>query len=203
MLVVGGMVSGGVAANGVVWSVIQLIFVLGGGQRQLSEQGLLLPVAIAAIPLGVLCSIYGLSEGARLRERGRRLQARDARTSLDWRKEEPVLLLRSFEDEQIPDPRPIDFWQRRYEESLARVLSQVGPVVAIGRPEDDLSFGGAARLFVADGDWRRAVEYDEPLQSGRDHRWAWRRIVVGNRGGFECAASGTFALLLSVCGQAA
>jgi hypothetical protein len=87
------------------------------------------------------------------------LQARDARTSLHWSKEEPVLLLRSFEDEQIPDPRPIDLWQRRYEESLARVLSQVGPVVAIGRPRDDLSFGGAARLFVADAHWRQAVEY--------------------------------------------
>jgi hypothetical protein len=112
-----------------------------------------------AIPVGILSSIYGFSEGARLRERGRRLQARDARTSLDWQKEEPVLLLRSFEDEQIPDPRPIDFWQRRYEESLVRVLSQVGPVVTIGRPGDELSFGGAARLFVADAHWRQAVEY--------------------------------------------
>lgn len=158
-LVVLGMLGGGLAANGVVWSVIQLIFVLGGLRSQLPGRGLLLPVAIVAIPLGILSCVYGFSEGPRLRERGRRLQARDARTSLDWSKEEPVLLLRSFKDEQIPDPRPIDLWQRRYEESLTRVLSKVGPVVAIGRPGDDLSFGGAARLFVADAHWRQAVEY--------------------------------------------
>jgi len=94
-LAVLGMLGGGLAANGVVWSVIQLIFVLGGLRSQLPGQGLLLPVAIVAIPLGILSCVYGFSEGPRLRERGRRLQARDARTSLDWSKEEPVLLLRS------------------------------------------------------------------------------------------------------------
>lgn len=159
MLVVGGMLGGGLAANGVVWSVIQLILIFSGSRAQLPGQGLLLPLAIMAVPLGIWLSIYGFSEGPRLRDLGRRLQARDGRTSLDWRKEEPVLLLRSFEDEQIPDPRPIDLWQRRYEESLVRVLSQLGPVVAIGRPGDDLSFGGAARLFVADVHWRQAVEW--------------------------------------------
>ena len=158
-LIMVGVAGGGLAANGLVWSIIQLIFVLGGLRSQLPGQGLLLPVAIVAIPLGILSSVYGFSEGPRLRERGRRLQARDARTSLDWGKEEPVLLLRSFEDERIRDPRPIDLWQRRYEESFARVLSRLGPVVAIGRPGDDLSFGGAARLFVADAHWRQAVEY--------------------------------------------
>ena len=106
-LIVVGMLGAGLAANGLVWSIIQLIFVLGGCDPHLPGQGLLLPVAIVAIPLGILSSVYGFSEGPRLRERGRRLQARDARTSLDWRKEEPVLLLRSFEDEQIPDPRPL------------------------------------------------------------------------------------------------
>ena len=91
----------------------------------------------------------------RLRERGRRL--RYARVvSLDARKK-PVLLLRSFGDDELLDPKPFDFFQRRYEETLARTLRRLGPVVCIGRPNDSLGFGGAARLYVSDEHWRKAV----------------------------------------------
>ncbi len=60
-LVVVGMLGGGLAANGLVWSIIQLIFVLGGLRSQLPGQGLLLPVAIVTIPLGILSSVLACS----------------------------------------------------------------------------------------------------------------------------------------------
>jgi hypothetical protein len=159
VIVAVGFVGGGLAANGILWSVVHLVFLANGRAADLPGHGNLLLLALLAIPLGILLAVYGLSEGVRLRDQGRRLRACDARTVLIRGKQEPVLLLRSFEDEQNPDPRPLDFWQRRYEESLVRVLRRLGPVVAIGRPGDNMSFGGAARLFVTDAYWRPAIQY--------------------------------------------
>ena len=43
------------------------------------------------------------------------------------------------------------------EQELTRVLSRVGPVVAIGRPGDSLPELGAARLYARDDEWRAKV----------------------------------------------
>jgi hypothetical protein len=72
-------------------------------------------------------------------------------------RKKPVLLLRSFSDDELVDARPVDFFQRRYEETLTRALCTLGPIICIGRPNDTLGFGGAARLYVSNERWQEAV----------------------------------------------
>ncbi|NJM91520.1 MAG: hypothetical protein HC861_01565 [Rhodospirillaceae bacterium] len=135
-----------------------LLYLLMTGQASLVPTDawpLVLSALVLAIPVGGALAIFGMSEGMRLRERGRRLRYTRG-VSLDSRRK-PVLLLRSFGDDELLDPRPLDFFQRRYEETLARTLRRLGPVVCIGRPNDSFGFGGAARLYVTDEHWRKAV----------------------------------------------
>ena len=116
---------------------------------------LILSLCALAIPVGGFVAVFGISEGMRLRERSRRLRYTPA-VSLRTRKK-PVLLLRSFSDDELVDPRPVDFFQRRYEETLTQALRTLGPVLCIGRPNDTLGVGGAARLYVSDERWQEAV----------------------------------------------
>ncbi len=50
------------------------------------------------------------------------------------------------------------------EETIARYFESYGPVVAIGRPGEGLTTPGAARVYLADNDWR-AVVLDELKKS--------------------------------------
>ncbi len=78
----------------------------------------------------------------------------------------PVLFLRSFLDDGKTEAVS-GFEQailafsavRRpsYEQHLARVVESVGPLVAIGRPDEPLPELGAARLYVSDAHWRDVV----------------------------------------------
>lgn len=154
-----GLCGAGLAANGIVWPFV-LLYLSMTGQTSLFPADawpLVLSALVLAVPVGGFVAIFGTSEGMRLRERGRRLRYARA-VSLETRKK-PVLLLRSFGDDELLDPRPLDFFQRRYEETLARTLRRLGPVVCIGRPNDSLGFGGAARLYVSDEHWRKAVRH--------------------------------------------
>jgi hypothetical protein len=97
------------------------------------------------------------------------MRARDALTVLSADPRPPVLYLRSFDDEDLPDPTfrspfhlenlPNPFIPRRYEERLVPVLRRIGPVISIGRPGERRAELGAARLYVRDQDWRAAVRY--------------------------------------------
>jgi hypothetical protein len=53
----------------------------------------------------------------------------------------------------------MNFFQRRYEESLVTALEPLGPVITIGRPGDSIGFGGSARLYVSDDHWQDAVRH--------------------------------------------
>lgn len=117
--------------------------------------GLCFMPTVIGIPIGVAA----IGAGTRLRDRGRRLRVRDARSLLQRPGERPVLLLRSFADEELVDPRPVSLFQRRYEEQLSRSLEQLGPVITVGRPGDSLGFAGAARLYVSNDNWQRAIRY--------------------------------------------
>ena len=153
-----GFLGGGIAANGILWPILLFLNV--------HIDGLVTPpvpltiiFAISAVILGTVISIVGLGSGPRLRDRGRRLRAQDARLLIQKVGERPVLLLRSFEDEELVDPRPLNLFQQRYEETLSRALKQIGPVITIGRPGDDLGFSGAARFYVSDENWQQAIRY--------------------------------------------
>jgi len=60
----------------------------------------------------------------------------------------PVVYLRSFDD---------DYAVSIEEEILADILDEVGPFVAIGRPEDKLPPLGASRKYLPDGPWKPHV----------------------------------------------
>jgi nitrate reductase NapE component len=158
LLILIGFLGGGLAANGVVWPVLLLSGIELDNAR--TPPVLVTAVlAISAIVMGVLISVFALSAGTRRRDRGRRFRARDARSLFQLPGEQPVLLLRSFDDDELVDPRPVTFLQRRYEENLSRALGQLGPVIAVGRPGDSLGFAGAARFYVSQDNWQAAIRY--------------------------------------------
>jgi hypothetical protein len=74
--------------------------------------------------------------------------------------------LRSFSDEQAAIQRELSLlWgpfesalPLRLEEFLINVLKSLGPVIAIGRPDEELAPLGAARVYVADEQWQQFVE---------------------------------------------
>lgn len=116
-------------------------------------------IIVIAIPF--IVGIYG---GAQLIGWGRRLRAIPAEQQLVSDPRSPVLFLRSFEDDDLLDPTPRmiplgDMFPRRYEESLAKPLNKIGPMISIGRPGNKLSILGGHRLFVSDQDWKEAVEH--------------------------------------------
>ena len=81
----------------------------------------------------------------------------------------PVVYLRSFEADDEILLRPEGFWSKAVafligyavtfspEQELAEILSNVGPVIAIGKPGEPLPELGAARLYVGDADWKAKV----------------------------------------------
>jgi hypothetical protein len=87
---------------------------------------------------------------------GRRLSAKTAQEVLQSDSRPPILYLRSFSaDEKAPTwlglPGP------SFEENLRRVLSELGPVIAIGQPGERLPPLGAARMYVNGDDWQSTV----------------------------------------------
>lgn len=110
--------------------------------------------ALALLGAGTFVWLLGVASplgGSALRSKGRRLlgsglkslsptatrvRARDRR--------EPVLYLRSFRDDE----------RDTNELALSWVFASLGPFIAIGRPQEDMSPLGAAREYVAGEDWQ-------------------------------------------------
>lgn len=109
---------------------------------------------VAVLPMGAHLVLYG-----------RRMRAKDALTVLSKDPRAPVLYLRSFDDEDLPDPTfrggslRNPFIPQRYEQAIVSVLRRVGPVISIGIPRERRAELGAARLYVRDEHWRPAVQY--------------------------------------------
>lgn len=158
VLLVIGMLGGGLAGNGVAWPI--LIF-SGVEIKNLQAPSVLITLVAGtlAVVLGVCVCVYCSALGIRLLRRGRRLRTRDARLMFLQSGEQPVLLLRSFDDDELADPRPLNFLQRRFEENLNVSLRQLGPVITVGRPTDPLGFAGAARFYVSNENWQSAIRY--------------------------------------------
>ena len=66
----------------------------------------------------------------------------------------PVLYLRSFEDDATASAFRGDLTE---EENLVRALAHIGPVVAIGKPGEELPLAGASRFYVTDDRWQERV----------------------------------------------
>jgi hypothetical protein len=92
-------------------------------------------------------------------ERGRRMRARSAADTLAKDSRPPVLYLRSFKEDGR-DFSGHHFLYRSYEESVVRSLRHIGPVIAVGSPEESahLPALGAARMYLRDAEWRAHVD---------------------------------------------
>ena len=97
-----------------------------------------------------------------LATKGRGHRMIDPHTLLARDKRAPVLYLRSFDDDDVPDLNGYHYKfgvARTLEMSLAEPMSGIGPLLSIGRPGEELPLIGANRLYVADEDWQKAVEH--------------------------------------------
>ncbi len=115
--------------------------------------------------LGALAYLPIARAAGRVWTRGRRhlaLRVREVRT-LDARP--PVILLRSFEDDNLPlETRYRLLWffsaakeAFTLEEFVVNCLWRSGPVIAIGNPGEALNPLGAAREYVAEDRWKDVI----------------------------------------------
>ena len=91
----------------------------------------------------------------------------------------PVVYLRSFADDSKAANRlAVDAGLKMNTEEgeIAEIVRSIGPLVAIGRPGEDLSYYGAARIYVGTGTGRSASANYSPkpssLSSGPARPWA-------------------------------
>jgi hypothetical protein len=113
--------------------------------------------AFCVISFFLVCS----RAAPRLIIRGRRMRAPRATDILSHYSRLPVVLLRSFDDDDLIDPSLTtpEIAPGRYENRIIKALSAVGPAVALGRPGEPEPELGAARLYVEDRYWQQAIGY--------------------------------------------
>jgi hypothetical protein len=119
-----------------------------------------------------------VAKGAQVFALARRTMARASEEVLEADPRAPILYLRSFAADEAPAPEELslderegrlltwrvmnpDFWKERrewtFEEVVCGSLSEIGPVVALGRPGERLPRIGAARKRVDEADWQAEV----------------------------------------------
>lgn len=137
---------------GLWWLLLAMAWMLCGDAAVCSWHGPLfmvfLVVAVIAVPVF----------GRYVQERYRNLQlvAPTAEEVLQQDARPPVVYLRSFADETKILRRYRRHWPTE-EELLAKVFSEFGPFLAIGKPSDGLPIVGAARMYVSETCWRPTV----------------------------------------------
>ncbi len=87
---------------------------------------------------------------------GKRLSTKDPASILLEDKRPVVLILRAFTVDKTA------FWdgtgsELNFEQNLTSILGYAGPVVAVGRPGEDLAPSGAARLYIPNESWKSKV----------------------------------------------
>ena len=119
-----------------------------------------------SLPIEALVAALGFYAYASLR-RSWRFEALSADELLGRDTRAPVLYLRSFRDDDegaLDDYGFVIFrtllramvW-RTPEQELSALLQRIGPVVAIGKPGEELPSLGAARLYVTNDAWQATV----------------------------------------------
>jgi len=77
---------------------------------------------------------------------GHKLRTRDANDLLKADKRQPVLYLRPFHNDG-----------EKFEQNLAKIVTKIGPFIAIGKPGEKLSTLGANRMYVSNSEWQQKV----------------------------------------------
>jgi hypothetical protein len=137
------------------------------------------------IVMGLVCIIIGNKRSA--------LSVREA---LEKDPRRPVLYLRSFghEGRKLWEGAIYELVNtisallvRTIEQRLAAGFRAIGPLIAIGRPEDELPEVGAARMYVGDLDWQDVVLDLLPkcsailVQGGETPGLLWELSVVASK----------------------
>jgi hypothetical protein len=117
----------------------------------------------------VVASLAGLALSAVPYRAARRIASLNAREAVRKDERPVVLYLRSFADDEITVRVQMSgassllevLWPRRherFEDVVAKILSRMGPVVAVGWRGGLLPPAGAARDVLSDDEWRQGVE---------------------------------------------
>ena len=121
------------------------------------------PLVVAGNLLGLLAT-FALGQVCwRLARKYKAVSAKDA---LEKDPRPPIIYLRSFQDDGIFNPGAFflaNDWLRTLgektaEDNLSGMLAPFGPVVAIGRPEEEMPEVGAARIYVGDDHWQDLIK---------------------------------------------
>ncbi|WP_369390586.1 transferase [Streptomyces sp. CG1] len=142
------------AASGIGYGLFAMgFFAVSTAERQGYKQPLV--VQLLLLP----CGLAALGAGLLILRRSRPRSARSAAQALLADGRTPVLYLRSFADDattaQVDDGMPVNVHSR--EEQLAAALGVVGPVIAVGMPEEPLPRLGAARFYLPRDDWQPVI----------------------------------------------
>jgi hypothetical protein len=130
------------------------------GASGFTEGGFSYPLWESLFTLFMVFAVWGpiggffIASARRLRARQRLAEQADDRRA-------PVVYLRSFASDEPLSNRPRLLTQLfsidTEEEQLAEVLTQIGPVVAIGKPGERLPRLGANRIYLDDSQWQEQV----------------------------------------------
>lgn len=121
------------------------------------------PFEIFKFPIAIFLSFLGASMAwlsASAFFRGKAMVAASAVEVMARDPRQPVLYLRSFAiDDMTAKPTRSGNWMllTTEEHQLAKALAVIGPVIAIGRPGEELPNIGAARFYVSDDLWQNEV----------------------------------------------
>ncbi len=109
----------------------------------------IIPSLLIGLPLGLFlakCFIHA-----------KRLRAPSALEVLARDRRAPVVYFRPFtEDTEASKPTVLASWITE-EEQLAKVMNDIGPLVAIGAPREKTASLGAARMYVEEAKWHEAA----------------------------------------------
>lgn len=145
-------------ALGVIGTVVAAFFVLAATP----EMSVMHDLAASVVGFGII----GLPISAILLGYGRKLAQPDAKLLLDTDDRDPILLLRSFKDDEARlSPRSsfrrflyLGFYGKvRLEYALSDELARLGPFIGIGQPGERLPDLGAARAYLEDDKWQEQV----------------------------------------------
>ena len=149
--------------------VVNVVFSWRPASETLREHlgGGLLVIALAVAKVGVgVGVVWFLARLARRlavfsAKRGRQATAASADELMTRDPRPPVLYLRSFFDdlhgEELDGSFLSSLSSRTEEEQIGRVVSELGPFVAVGKPGEALPALGAARAYLADSEWQSRV----------------------------------------------
>ncbi len=117
----------------------------------------LVPLLLGPFGAGVVAQLIA----GPLTRKGRRVLQPTAAEVLAADPRRPVLFLRSFRDDDAEIVVSVDnkgaVGTERLEEAIGPPFSPYGPLVAIGKPGEEVPHFGAARSYFGDADWKGAI----------------------------------------------